>query len=130
VTYQELKEVEERARVAGVMSSEKLPQTEEPLYVRISTEDPNLALAGLRIEIEKELMKLASRHGICAERKSIMQITNELSEQNVFGVGAYLAIGDLVHLLNNAVHGAKVEPKSVAWAISSGAQLLESLRSK
>ena len=36
VTYQKLKEAEERARIAGVISSEKLPQGEEPLYVRIA----------------------------------------------------------------------------------------------
>lgn len=130
VEYQCLKEAEERAREAGVISSEKLPQTEEPLYVRIASEDPNLALAGLRIEIERELLSLADRHGISVERKSIMQIAKELTQQNVFGAGAYLAIGDLTHLLNNAVHGAKVEPESVAWAISQGSQIVQSLRSK
>ena len=98
--------------------------------MRIASEDPNLALAGLRIEIEKELLNLASRHGISTNRYSVMQIAKELTQQNVFGAGAYLAVGDLMGLLNNAVHGAKVEPASVAWALDAGTQLVESLRSK
>jgi hypothetical protein len=107
-----------------------MPQAEEPLFARIATEDPNLALAGLRIEIEKEMRNLASRHEIGVEGKSIGQLAKVLTQQRVFGARAYLAIADLTNLLNNAVHGAKVEPESVAWAIGEGVQLLESLRSK
>ena len=129
VEYQELKEAENKARKSGLLT-ENSPPAPSPFYVKISSEDPNLALAGLRIEIERELISLAKRHNIATERKSIMSLAKDLTDSNVFGVGAYLALADTVHLLNNAVHGAKVEQSAVNWALTTGQEILASLRSK
>ncbi len=131
VEYHELKEAEAKARDAGLITtSDEKSKAADPIYERIAEEDPNLALAGLRIEIEKELVALASRHGIIVTRGSVLMLAKELTQIQVLGTGAYLALADIIHLLNKAVHGAKVERESVSWALSSGSQILQSLRIK
>lgn len=131
VEYHELKEAEAKARDTGLITtSDEKSKAADPIYERIAAEDPNLALAGLRIEIEKELVALATRHGIAVTRGSVLMLAKELTSIQVLGAGAYLALADIIHLLNKAVHGAKVEPESVSWALSSGSQILQSLRIK
>jgi hypothetical protein len=131
VEYHELKEAEAKARDTGLITAnDEKSKTADPIYERIAAEDPNLALAGLRIEIEKELVALATRHGIAVSRGSVLMLAKELTQIQVLGAGAYLALADIIQLLNKAVHGAKVEPESVSWALSSGSQILQSLRIK
>jgi hypothetical protein len=129
VEYHDLKEAENKARESGLLTEKSSPPS-DPFYVTISSEDPNLALAGLRIEIERELISLAKRHNISTERRSIMNLARDLTDAHVFGSGAYLALADTVHLLNNAVHGAKVEQSAVNWALTTGQDILASIRSK
>jgi hypothetical protein len=129
VEYHELQEATEKARTSGLL--EPVPISEpKPLYIEIATQDANLALAGLRIELEKELVSLAARYDIQRERKSLGRLAQELTNKHVFGAGAYLAFMDLIHLLNNAVHGAEVDPAAVDWALTSGQEILASLRAK
>jgi hypothetical protein len=45
----------------------------EPAFVSIASRDPNLALVGLRIEIEKRLRQIAAKHGL-PDRSSLRQI--------------------------------------------------------
>lgn len=129
--YQDLKEVEIKARDAGLIStSTEGARPSDAVYERIATEDPNLALAGLRIEVERELVALAARHGVTASRVSPNVIAGELTKMQVLPIGAQSALSDLLPLLNKAVHGAKVEQKSVEWALTTGSQIIAALRSK
>ncbi len=131
VEYHELKEAEAKARDTGLITAnDEKSKMVDPIYERIAAEDPNLALAGLRIEIEKELVALATRHDIIITRGSVLLLAKELTQIKVLGAGAYLALADIIHLLNKAVHGAKVEPEAVSWTLSSGSQILQSLRAK
>lgn len=129
IEYRDLQDAEEKARASGLL--EHVPVTNpKPLYVEIAIQDPNLALAGLRIELQKEVASLASKHGIDSEKKSLNQLAHELTKSGVFGAEAYLSLMDLTHLLNKAVHGAKVDQAAVNWALTSGQELLASLRAK
>ena len=129
IEYRDLQEVALKARESGLIEPE-LRDRQEPLYVQIADCDANLALAGLRIELEKEVASLAARHCIDRERKSLGLLAKELTERGVFGAGAYLALMDLTHLLNNAVHGAKVGPSAIDLALTTGQDILASLRLK
>jgi hypothetical protein len=131
VEYDDVKQVENKAREAGLLPAKEMnAPISYPVYERIAVEDPNLALAGLRIEIEKELNALATRHGIDINIQSALSLTKELAKQNVIGADSYLAIGDLLRLLNKAVHGAKVDYKTVTEALKTGSQILQALRAK
>src|SRR5690606_32134698 len=49
----------------------------------VADTDPNLALVGLRIEIEKKLRQVAEHHGIIAERKPVGVLLRELVRKGV-----------------------------------------------
>ena len=131
IEYHDLKAVEAKARNVGLISeNEVLPSPEEQsLYQRIALEDPNLALAALRIEIEKELVALGQRHNYSARRRlPIPVIAQELTNAKVLPEGATSVLADLLPLLNRAVHGASVDHESLRWALTTGAEILASLR--
>src|SRR5262245_40373902 len=56
------KETEEEAERIGLLAP--APKEAEPTYIAIAKEDPTLALAGLRIEIERRLRRIAEARGL------------------------------------------------------------------
>ena len=98
------------------------------MYERIATEDPNLALAGLRIEIERALVLLGASQGITATRGPILWIARELTKDGTLPEGTVSVLTDLLPLLNKAVHGAQVDQRSVEWALGAGAEILAALK--
>jgi hypothetical protein len=127
VEYRDLKAIEEKMQDEGLLTT-KPASIESPLYLRIAQDDPNLALAGLRIELERELKAVAQRKNLKVAGSSLRQVARELAGAQLISAGAYLAIGDLSNLLNDAVHGAKVDEKALSWAMTVGPQLLKSIR--
>jgi hypothetical protein len=93
----------------------------------IATDDPNLALAGLRIEIEKRLKKLAQEHGIGTEYQGIGNMLRNLRNRDALTDREVDAIDGILELLNNAVHGARVDAKTANWALDFGPRILKSL---
>src|ERR1039457_5275582 len=81
--------------------------TLEPAFLHIAERDPNLALAGLRIEIEKRLRLLAGYFKI-PERLSLTQMLRELQKREIMTASALGGLQELIFAGNRAVHGAKV----------------------
>jgi hypothetical protein len=127
VKYRDLERVEREATAVGLLEP---PSAPEPLYAEIAQDDPNLALAGLRIEIEKRLRAIAKARHVDVERKSIRQLMNELTRVGALTESEVSVLRDLNGLLNQAVHGARVESGAVDWAMSVGPRLLSSLEKK
>jgi len=115
---------------SGTITSEDKNSERERSYTELIDRDPNLALAGLRIEIERALVDLGKRRGVHADRRSTLWIIKELISDGVLDSKAYLAIADLIHLLNKAVHGAEITPNAARIAMESGTQVLASIRSR
>lgn len=130
IEYHDLKAVEERARDVGLIKGEAVSEKteEQAVYERIAAEDPNLALVGLRIEIEKALLLLGANRGITGSRNSIGWIARELTKDGVLPEGTASVLADLIPLLNRAAHGAQVDEQSVRWALTAGAQILRALQ--
>lgn len=126
VTYQDLEEKAAEIAEAGLLSK-TVSQDISHKFNRLKGEDPNLALAGLRIEIEKSLRKLLYRYGTETKTGSIFALTRELAKRNIISEGACSALLDLTNLLNKAVHGAKVDKRAIDWAMSIGPQILTTL---
>jgi hypothetical protein len=80
VKYHELLRAEQLASKAGLLNEtvQTLKRDETPLYVSIADEDPNLALAGLRLAIEKALRDVAAAHGIDMERKGLEHFSESI----------------------------------------------------
>jgi hypothetical protein len=104
---------------------------ERPAYLEVASSDPNLALVGLRIELEKRLRDLARRSGISdADRLSLRRLLDLLRNQGVLGQKEAAALADLIASGNNAAHGANVEPSVSAWAFEVGPSILAYLDRK
>lgn len=127
--FQELQKAASRAETAGLLAAE--PKEPEALFSfqSIANRDPVLALAGLRIEIEKRLASLAEAHSLSSGRRSlgVGQLLRLLAQAEVLTNEERSILADMVNLLNSAVHGADVDPRAAAWAIDVGPRLLTSL---
>jgi hypothetical protein len=107
----------------------RAPERSAPAYLEMARRDPNLALAGLRIEIEKRLRMLAGKHRMNVEG-SLMRIFHALRELGVLSEDSIDGLQDLIMAGNDAVHGAKVEEAVADWAFEYGPQVLAVLDSK
>lgn len=129
VEFQELQKAASRAETAGLLAAE--PTEPEVLFSfqSIANRDPVLALAGLRIEIEKRLVLLTEAHNLNVDRRplGVGQLLRLLAQAEVLTNEERSILADMVNLLNSAVHGAEVDPRAAAWAIDVGPRLLTSL---
>src|SRR5712691_10711441 len=125
IEFQELQKAAARAQEAGLLAPSSAPEPSEFTFQRVAEEDPNLALAGLRIEIEKRLVKLADKHGIESRSRGLGQLLRVLAESQVLDNQARSVLADMAGLLNSAVHGATVDPRATDWAMSVGPRLLK-----
>lgn len=129
----ELKKSEERAVQVGLLDeAAPLPVPEhEYSFQLVADEDPNLALAGLRIEIERKLNQLVEaaglRSGSTSPRVNVGRALKVLGDAGILTHDQSSVLSDMVGLLNSAVHGAKVDQQSARWALEVGSRLLASL---
>lgn len=126
VEYPDLEKAGQSASRAGLLSVGTTLK-EGPSFIAVAEEDPNLALAGLRIEIEKRLRAIAARRGIDDRRISIGQLLRALASAGALSDEQRSVLSDLMGTLNMAVHGAEVSRQSAEWAIDVGPRLLASL---
>lgn len=139
----ELKEVTQKAEEAGLLSKEANLLTKEaslhpidesePKYsfLQVAETDPNLALAGLRLEIEKRLKEIAKSRDIRLKKPSVVgSVLEALSREGVLSREEKSVIHELIDLLNQAVHGTEVDKISARWAISTGLGILNALDDK
>lgn len=135
IKTKDLEKIAERAKEDGLYKTESsLP--EGPLYYQIYNEDPNLALAGLRIEIEKKIIKLAEISGLIStetqalRRSPIYKLSQELSKKGLLSAPEAALLADLMPLLNRAVHGANVDKEASDWVIDHGSKIVAALEEK
>lgn len=103
----------------------------EPTADLLLTQDPSLALAKLRIDLERELRRLAYRHElpVDAHRMGVPQLTEVLLRREILSPPLVAAIRDVLPACNQAVHGAEVSA-DVAQSVSNvGQDILSALRS-
>jgi uncharacterized protein YutE (UPF0331/DUF86 family) len=127
--FQELQKAASRAESAGLLAAEPSVTEQEFAFQSILKRDANLALAGLRIEIEKRLSLLAEAHELNKSRKpmGVGQLLKALGQSEVLSHEERSILADMVNMLNAAVHGASVDPRAAEWAINIGPRLLTSL---
>lgn len=127
VQFQDLQNAAERADKAGLLAAQPAPPPAEFTFQQLAESDPNLALAGLRIEIEKRLNTLAEKHGIEPRGRGLGQLLRLLTQKQALTPEASSTLADMTGLLNSAVHGASVDPRASNWAISVGPRVLKAL---
>ena len=128
VEFQDLLRTEKKANDAGLLGPvESESSSKKYSYQLIQKSDPNLALAGLRLEIETRLRRIAEDHRIPVLPQGASLLVKELIRNKIFIEKEGLVIIELLDLLNSAVHGAEVEYAAVEWANEVGPRILDAL---
>ena len=128
VEFQELQKVASRAETAGLLAVEASQKEVDFSFQSIANRDPILALAGLRIEIEKRLSQLAKIHNLNPRHPmGVGQALRALTQAEVLTNEERSILADMVNMLNSAVHGGEVDSRAASWAIDVGPRLLTSL---
>lgn len=95
-------------------------------FLLLANTDPNLAIVGLRIEIEKRLRLLALKHGVNGSLP-LSEIIKNLTSSHVLDIKMSKGLTTLVNAGNQAAHGAKVENKVYQWAFENSPKILAKL---
>jgi hypothetical protein len=98
----------------------------EPSFVAVADYDPQLAVVGLRIEIERRIRTLANMCEIPPKR-SLVQTLRMLVKKEALDQQFASGIEDLIAAGNQAAHGASVEPDVADWAVRIGPRVLDLL---
>jgi len=128
VEYQDLEKIGERARETGLL--DEAPEEPANIYAfqTVASTDPNLALAGLRIELERSLVRLAESREMTLRRSGLAGLLAQLNQRELIGGRERELLLDLAGLLNAAVHGAEVDAAAAEWALDTGPRILDALQ--
>lgn len=115
-------------KAAAAGQPAKPPMGGDVQFLReVASSDPNLALVGLRIEIERRLSQLAELAQIPSTRRSAGVMLRDLMTREQIDRQTAGGLGDLIALGNQAAHGAEVSPNAAAWALDTSPLILEVL---
>ncbi|MBI4732243.1 MAG: hypothetical protein HY781_09005 [Chloroflexi bacterium] len=131
VEYQELIKAKDNAERAGLLAPlNKKDNQKLYIFEQIAEEDPNLALAGLRIEIEKRLRTIAESNKLEVKKEGIATLSRRLVENDLLTQQERSAILDISFLMNSAAHGYTVDRNTTNWAMEVGPRILKTLDNK
>ncbi len=126
-----VEEVQQLAKQEGFIDSasvESIVQGPDDLvYEQLLKQDPNLALAAMRLNLERQLTSLlVDKTNI--QFAGIGRILEMLRQRGTISQSEYVVIQHIVPVLNKAVHGSTIDPHSARRIISIGLQLMHSLK--
>ena len=100
-------------------------ETDLPTYLAVKGLDPELALVGLRIEIERRLQRLAEHHGVADDaQRSAGKLARALEEAGVLPREIVFALTEVIKAGNAASHGASLPSRSKDFAFAEGPRML------
>jgi len=131
IEFQDFERARTKADKAGLLSETPRIESERQYsFQLVAQEDPKLALAGLRIEIEKRLNEIAESNGINAGKASVGRLLRTLGERELLSQEQRSVLSDMVGLLNAAVHGGEIDNRAAEWALDVGPRLVRALETK
>lgn len=102
--------------------------TSSPELKILSEYDPNLALVGIRIELEKRIRKIGEKYEI-NHHIPLLKLVKMLSDKGVFTYEIMNGLIELIGLGNKAAHGVKVSKEASDWVISKSEEIITLLDS-
>lgn len=131
IEFHDLQKVQTKIEKEGLIADEtEVKKRPKFSFESVADDNPNLALAGLRIEIEKRLKSIAESYDIETQRKGINWLIRVLSKHQILSLEETSVLSDMVGLLNGAVHGAEVDRSATRWAIEVGPRIIIGLDEK
>jgi hypothetical protein len=94
---------------------------------QLAATDPNLAMVGFRIELERRLSALAQRFGVDAQHRSAGQLLRQLQALEAISPSVASGLSDIIALGNQAAHGAAVSPEAALWMVKAGSKVFKTL---
>lgn len=90
-------------------------------FLAVSNEDPNVALAGLRMEMERMLKNVASRgsDGFKSSQRSAREAAAELRSEGILPNTQYQLLSSILGTANAAMHGESVSKEDAARVIDA-----------
>jgi hypothetical protein len=126
--FKELERASNKADKAGLLAKSRLlTPTKSYSFQIVANQDPKLALAGLRIEIEKRLTEMAESSGVQLNKASVGKLLRILGDNGYLTQEQRSVLADMVGTLNAAVHGGDIDERAAEWALDVGPRLLDSL---
>ncbi|EAD3022340.1 hypothetical protein D8T66_03025 [Listeria monocytogenes] len=134
ITKDQKDAIEKNAEEIGITSNSNEEIKNDYSFYNLRYEDPKLALAGLRIELESTLTKLMRVNNLQnnSSFSGVSKMTHILSKNEIISNGEYVLIRDITGILNSAVHGQldNYDSQNFDWVFSIGLKLLASLNEK
>lgn len=132
VEFRDIEAVRKKAEDVGLVPSDAVPSPDDAQYAfqQIGGSDRTLALAGLRIELEKRLFALARSAGFDEQPRGIERLLRFLESREILDRDEAGVVRDLTRVLNQAVHGQEVDARTASFAEDFGAVLLGELERK
>lgn len=125
--FQELEKATSEVKASGLLSEVSVKDQSKYEFDQIAVSNPVLALASLRIELEKSLKKLAEYGGIKNNPRGIRYLTNDLFQNQLISQQEKSALDDMVDTLNRAVHGDELDYRATQWVIETGPKILHGI---
>ncbi len=120
--------VKTSASLTGTITRAERPKLQNESFLsEIASRDPNLALVGFRIELEKRLRGMAKRLDIDSERRSLGFLIRELRQHEILSGNVSAGVSELVALGNQAAHGVPVTREAAEWVLDIGPSILQEL---
>jgi hypothetical protein len=125
VNFREIQEAGEKI-TAGATSNAKGVTDQDFAFLTVADQDPNLALVGLRIEIEKRIRAIAHSHSI-PNGGPLRSLIRNLNEKGFLSNLTLTGVEELVIAGNQAAHGASVGNNVAVWALNYGPAVIAAL---
>lgn len=122
----ELQLLERAFEKSKIFRVSALAPSPEPLRLSLLRADPNLALAYLRIEIERRLREIARKRNlrVADERVSLRRVLNTLHSEKVIASSEYKTLNLIIDVCNKAVHAEKVDMAAASQIVNIGESAL------
>jgi len=128
VEFQEVKTAAEKvAQTSTTIETGEKQGYSERLYA--AERDPNLALVGLRIDLERRIRALAKENSV-RTTQPLQRVVRDLQGVNALTPGEVEGLTDLIAAGNKAAHGADVSSEAAHWLAANSQALLTTLDSK
>lgn len=126
--FQDLEKTTEKAEIAGLLDSraKPIPSAGSPLQIEAS-EDPRLALAELRIEIQRRLNRLATAGGLDLKAPRIGFLLHCLVAHDLLTPEQRGVLEDIIGMLNTNVNAPVTDYWAAKWAVDIGPKLLKGM---